>query len=1212
MRSVLGTLQNVLDTKQPPFRILYQRENGSCLQIASAETEKQADLAWRWINENLIIPLDALDNTEKEAFLVTKINSIVTRRDTGTDDISTDEKVRNTSRSFRQTFDLPVTERLVNYYSGAYHTNRLTSQGWLYISENYLGFYSYLLGLETKILIELKNIQDIRKEKSKRGVFADAIKIVMKDKQEHFFSNLFKRDEVHDTLVQLTGLAMQRLLKSTALEHSPGGEIVSISTDGTENNILQNGQDDTNKMNDSNNNNNNKEKNNNNNSTLLQPLKTNLAAQKRDDRFRFQFRLPLTEHLLQSVEAVYIVEEEITTPTTSTTPQSGANEDTASSSSSSSSPSPQIRRLQYQGILAVSEAYLTFYSTGKGLHYQTVLPLYTIRRVERLNDKMHTFGIKILNWHQATIYFDLLVTKKQYESFSALLTENLRNQIKYMKMMKRFLATCPSEIVVKDKDQSELNKIPGGLGLQFGFPGDARQLKDKSKMKLWKAFFKEHGRNLTISKTTRFSKLIRVGLPNHLRGELWETCSGSIYLRFMNQGLYEKLLEDNKNKSSVSLEEIEKDLNRSLPEYSAYQTQQGINSLRRVLSAYSWKDPELGYCQAMNIVTSAILIYMSEEQAFYTLSVLCDDMLPGYYSTSMYGALLDQIIFEHLLETTMPILHNHFKKKDIQLSVACLPWFLSLYINSMPLLLAFRVLDCFFMEGPKILFQIGLAILKINGDALLETNDDGAFINVLKHYFSCLHDPLYPNTENVKAKHLTKFNELLLVAYREFGSITDEKIRELRQTHQLKVVAGIESFTKRSTIRNIENTAGLDKDELGIVYDKFYNVLYYKQKGKDDSMETNNNNSNNNNNNNNSVARMDLASFEMFFGSLASWAKLTNKDYEPERERQLKVGKQFLARLFGTFDTLQSGTISLQDAIIGIASIIKGDLNSHIKLFFDLHDLDQDGLLNKDEVVEFSETLLWIFRNISDEDHLNSVSTFLHHAFEYSDKKDSSDAVACVQDTYLSRESLRMIVLADEILENFFDHGFAQSFQLTEKVIEKQRSLGREIFDNLMATGTKLANSSPPLIKRISSVSSTSTTPSTSFAKSTSSIPSSSRQSISSSLAESVFDEFPPNLEDKQSKPSSVSNNSDNSEENIPSTIKDDNNNNNNYNDTLSDKKGKENDGQEEKEEEEEQVTKFKLEDDDDDEDEGEDGDVLEEVEKLLQQYNDDDENDIT
>lgn len=73
----------------------------------------------------------------------------------------------------------------------------------------------------------------------------------------------------------------------------------------------------------------------------------------------------------------------------------------------------------------------------------------------------------------------------------------------------------------------------------------------------------------------------------------------------------------------------------------------------------------------------------------------------------MYGALLDQIIFEQLVEKTMPMLWNHFKKTDVQLSVASLPWFLSLYVNSMPLTFAFRVLDCLFMEGPRILFQIG-------------------------------------------------------------------------------------------------------------------------------------------------------------------------------------------------------------------------------------------------------------------------------------------------------------------------------------------------------------------------------------------------------------------------------------------------------------------------------------------------------------------------
>ncbi|CAG8453839.1 15012_t:CDS:2 [Acaulospora colombiana] len=89
---------------------------------------------------------------------------------------------------------------------------------------------------------------------------------------------------------------------------------------------------------------------------------------------------------------------------------------------------------------------------------------------------------------------------------------------------------------------------------------------------------------------------------------MWELCSGAMYLRFMNEGLYEKLNKDYAGKVSLSTEEIEKDLNRSLPEYSAYQTAKGIDTLRRVLTAYSWKDPELGYCQAMNIVTSAILM----------------------------------------------------------------------------------------------------------------------------------------------------------------------------------------------------------------------------------------------------------------------------------------------------------------------------------------------------------------------------------------------------------------------------------------------------------------------------------------------------------------------------------------------------------------------------------------------------------------------------
>ncbi|KAG2137998.1 rab-GTPase-TBC domain-containing protein [Suillus clintonianus] len=117
----------------------------------------------------------------------------------------------------------------------------------------------------------------------------------------------------------------------------------------------------------------------------------------------------------------------------------------------------------------------------------------------------------------------------------------------------------------------------------------------------------------------------------------------------------------------------------------------------------------------MNILAAVILIYMSEEQTFWLLEVLCDRLLPGYCSPTMHGTLLDQRIFESLVTRCLPVISDHFQVVDVQLSVASLPWFLSLYINSMPMVFAFRIADCFFCMDPKVLFQ-SKAILKINGE----------------------------------------------------------------------------------------------------------------------------------------------------------------------------------------------------------------------------------------------------------------------------------------------------------------------------------------------------------------------------------------------------------------------------------------------------------------------------------------------------------------
>lgn len=79
-------------------------------------------------------------------------------------------------------------------------------------------------------------------------------------------------------------------------------------------------------------------------------------------------------------------------------------------------------------------------------------------------------------------------------------------------------------------------------------------------------------------------------------------------LRYAHRTTYSLLLSSHAGQSSQATDEIEKDLNRSLPEYRAYQTDEGLAKLRRVLVAYSFRNPELGYCQALNIVVAGLLM----------------------------------------------------------------------------------------------------------------------------------------------------------------------------------------------------------------------------------------------------------------------------------------------------------------------------------------------------------------------------------------------------------------------------------------------------------------------------------------------------------------------------------------------------------------------------------------------------------------------------
>ncbi len=698
----------------------------------------------------------------------------------------------------------------------------------------------------------------------------------------------------------------------------------------------------------------------------------------------------------------------------------------------------------YAGRLTLTQSFLCFASQGdRGRSCRMNLPLWCVRRVERLNTRGTVFALSMVVWHGMKVILQLNALRPSCEHFCAVLRDQLRAQLGNMKLLKPFLAGCYSEFLITDDvpdpkgkrvatdaaegtadtpasetDEKALLTAPAdkeepkyqmGLGATFGFPGDARKLREKSKLKLWRDYFLAHGRNLTLLRYPQFLRLVQVGLPNRLRGEIWELTSGSIYNRFAHAGEYQALLKRYEGVTSTSTEEIEKDLNRSLPEYPAYQTPEGIETLRRVLVAYSWKNPELGYCQAMNIVVAAILIYMSEEQCFWLLDTLCERLLPGYYTQSMSGTLLDQKVFENLVQRTLPMIHEHFVKTDIQLSVASLPWFLSLYINSMPMIFAFRIVDCFMAMGPKVLFQVGLAILKINGEELLQVTDDGAFISLIRGYFRSLGDSAHPNSTNPRHRQITNFQELLVVAFREFGVVTDETIASERRRFRQEIVQEIELFAKRSAIRNLKDHGRFTKDQIGLVYDQVVESIYRARHAPGATPETKaspnagivandpkevmekalardrNAEGGEETLNDYKEMRIDLKTFRLFLGEVATWARdeyVVSNGFQERIERRVPE-HETVARLFRFWDREKRGTLSLQDIVTGLDAVMfnHDDVMANIQWFFELHS-DGRPSLTKDEVLRLSESLLFFFRNEPNDGYLGAVSQLIAQAFE--------------------------------------------------------------------------------------------------------------------------------------------------------------------------------------------------------------------------------------
>jgi hypothetical protein len=257
---------------------------------------------------------------------------------------------------------------------------------------------------------------------------------------------------------------------------------------------------------------------------LIEPT-LNLASPTASDRrfskaelFRHQFRLPESQNPLQEITAELTLSAHHSTR--------GSDDVTA----------PEKDRSQgnrYVGKLHLSEQYLCFSTHGSSFANTATLssassytgqthgagpagngftlPLCAIRRVERLHSQSYMFALAITTWNGIPdvkgkapsgqkLTIQLASSRALCERFCDGLKKGLREGVKEVENLRTVVRECYSEYLLltdgddrkagDDETKPEREHPDTGLGLIFRYPGNARKLRDATKVRLWKEYLR--------------------------------------------------------------------------------------------------------------------------------------------------------------------------------------------------------------------------------------------------------------------------------------------------------------------------------------------------------------------------------------------------------------------------------------------------------------------------------------------------------------------------------------------------------------------------------------------------------------------------------------------------------------------------------------------------------------------------------------------------
>ncbi|PVI02043.1 TBC-domain-containing protein [Periconia macrospinosa] len=231
-----------------------------------------------------------------------------------------------------------------------------------------------------------------------------------------------------------------------------------------------------------------------------------------------------------------------------------------------------------------------------------------------------------------------------------------------------------------------------------------------------------------------FRRLVLGGIPVAYRAKIWAECSGASALRV--PGYYEDLVNNGVDNPTV-VSQIQMDITRTLTDNIFFRKGPGVHKLNEVLLAYSRRNPEIGYCQGMNLITACLLLIMpTSEDAFWMLATMIENILPeNYYDQHLLTSRADQSVLRSYVMELLPKLSLHLDALEIELEALTFQWFLSVFTDCLSAEALYRVWDVVLcmQDGSTFLFQIALALLKLNEKQLLQCDTPAAIYHYINH-----------------------------------------------------------------------------------------------------------------------------------------------------------------------------------------------------------------------------------------------------------------------------------------------------------------------------------------------------------------------------------------------------------------------------------------------------------------------------------------------